>query len=52
MDDFIQAFSKRIDTQLTYQKNLNECAKMLEKYIDPTTEKCLSYISSAFKVDN
>lgn len=25
---------------------------MLEKYIDPNTEKCLSYISSAFKVDN
>lgn len=25
---------------------------MLEKYIDPQTEKCISYISSAFKVDN
>lgn len=52
MEDFMHAFNKRIDAELAYQKNLNECAKILEKYIDPTTEKCISYISSAFKVDN
>lgn len=52
MEDFIYAFNKRIQTQLSYQKSLNQCAKLLEKHIDPNSEKCLSYISSAFKVDN
>ena len=52
LDDFIYAFSKRAEAELSYQKNLNECAKILEKYIEPTTEKSVSYISSAFKVDN
>ena len=37
MDDFIHAFSKRIDAENAYQKHLMECAKLLEKYIDPTS---------------
>lgn len=41
-----------MDIELTYQKNLTECSKIMEKYIEPNTEKCLSYISSAFKADN
>jgi hypothetical protein len=41
-----------MEVELTYQKNLFECSRMLEKYIEPKSEKCLSYISSAFKVDN
>ena len=52
IDDFIYAFSKRIDTELAYQKSLNDCGKILDKHIEPTSEKCVSYICSAFKVDN
>ena len=52
IDDFIHAFSKRSDAELQYQKNLNECGKILEKHIDATSEKSVSYICSAFKVDN
>lgn len=52
MQDFIYAFNKRIDAELNYQKNLTDCSKLLEKYIDASSEKSLSYISSAFKVDN
>jgi hypothetical protein len=50
MEDFILAFSKRIDAEIAYQKSMKDCGKIMEKYIEPTSEKSLSYISSAFKV--
>ena len=37
MEDFIDAFKKRIDVELTYSKNLTQVSKALDKYIKPGT---------------
>jgi hypothetical protein len=50
MEDFIDAFRKRIDVEITYAKNLQSVSKALDKYIKPGTELATSYICSAFKV--
>lgn len=50
MEDFIEAFKKRIDVEITYSKNLQTVSKALDKYIKPGTELSTSYICSAFKV--
>ena len=52
MEDFIDAFKKRIDVEMTYSKNLSQVSKVLDKYIKPGTELTTSFISSAFKVEN
>jgi hypothetical protein len=52
MEDFIDAFRKRIDVEQSYAKNLAAVSKSLDKYIRPGTELALSYICSAFKVEH
>lgn len=52
MEDFIDAFKKRIDVEITYSKNLLNVSKCLDKYIKPGTELSTSYICSAFKVEH
>lgn len=52
MEDFIDAFKKRIDVEQTYSKNLIQVSKSLDKYIKPGTELTTSFISSAFKVEH
>ena len=37
MEDFIDAFKKRIDVEMTYSKNLANVSKALDKYIKPGT---------------
>ena len=37
---------------MTYSKSLKDCSKLVDRYIDESSQKSLSYISSAFKVDN
>ncbi len=50
MEDFIEAFRKRIEVEINYSKSLTQVSKTLDKYIKPGTELASSYISSAFKV--
>ena len=50
MEDFIEAFKKRIEIELSYSKSLTQVSKSLDKYIKPGTELATSYICSAFKV--
>ena len=52
MEDFIDAFKKRIDVEMTYSKNLAQVSKYLDKYIKPGTELTTSFICSAFKVEH
>lgn len=52
MDDFIDAFKKRIDVENTYAKSLSTISKSLDKYIRPGTELAISFICSAFKVEH
>lgn len=52
MEDFIDAFRKRIDVENTYAKNLLQVSKTLDKYIKPGTELSISFICSAFKVEH
>ena len=52
MEDFIDAFRKRIEIETTYAKSLTQVSKALDKYIKPGTELTTSYISSAFKVEH
>lgn len=51
-DDFNEAFKKRITIELEYAKNLDLVSRSLDKYIQPGTEKAISFICSAFKVEN
>lgn len=37
MEDFIEAFKKRIDVEMTYSKNMIQVSKTLDKYIKPGT---------------
>jgi len=50
MEDFIEAFRKRIEVEVNYSKNLNAVSKSLDRYIQPGTDLAVSYICSAFKV--
>ncbi len=50
MEDFIEAFKKRIEIEINYSKSLTQVSKLLDKYIKPGTELATSYICSAFKV--
>jgi len=50
MEDFVDAFRKRIEVEMTYSKNLTQVSKSLDKYIRPGTELATSFICSAFKV--
>lgn len=52
MEDFIDAFRKRVEVEMTYSKNLIQVSKVLDKYIRPGTELATSYICSAFKVEH
>jgi hypothetical protein len=52
MEDFIEAFRKRIDIEMNYSKGLAQVSKLLDKYIKPGTELALSFICSAFKVEH
>jgi hypothetical protein len=52
MEDFVDAFKKRIDVEMTYSKNLTQVSKTLDKYIRPGTELATSFICSAFKVEH
>lgn len=52
MEDFIEAFRKRIEVEINYSKSLTQVSKTLDKYIKPGTELASSYISSAFKVQH
>ena len=52
MEDFIDAFKKRIDIEMYYSKQLAQVSKALDKYIKPGTELSSSFICSAFKVEH
>ena len=52
MEDFLDAFKKRIDIEMTYSKSLTSLSKVLDKHIKPGSELATSYICSAFKVEH
>lgn len=52
MEDFIDAFHRRIDVEISYSKQLATVSKALDKYIKPGTELASSFICSAFKVEH
>ena len=37
MEDFTDAFKRRIEIELTYSKNLTQVSKVLDKHIKPGT---------------
>jgi hypothetical protein len=37
MEDFIEAFRRRIEVEVTYSKSLQQVSKSLDKYIKPGT---------------
>ena len=52
MEDFLDAFKKRIDIEINYSKSLTNLSKVLDKHIKPGSELATSYICSAFKVEH
>jgi len=51
-EDFIEAFRKRIVVEIDYANNLMGVSKSLDKYIQPGSDKAISFICSAFQVEN
>lgn len=52
MQDYVEAFKRRIEIEIEYSKNLMDVSKWLDKHIKPGTDISTSFICSAFKVEH
>jgi hypothetical protein len=52
LEEFVNAFKERIEVEIDYSKALFKVSKILSRHVQPDLPTPMSYVCSAFKVEN